>query len=180
MNTKVKWWLFRYYAVILFLIFLGSFVCFFFFSDRGIENLTILITAWGGLISFFFFVQKQQLEELDHIKELFNYFNGRYDDLNEKLNAIVNSDPREPLATKEIDTLYDYFNLCGEEYLYFKKGYIYPEVWTAWCNGMKFFLRDKRVEELWAKEDPASYYGLTPAEVRKFASRKLKTSTHVG
>jgi hypothetical protein len=127
---------------------------------------------WGGLFSFFYFIQKQQLDELERFKELFNYFNEKYNDLNDKLNKIIKPNSRKPLPQEEIGILYDYFNLCAEEYLYFRKGYIYPEVWTAWCNGIKSFLEDKRVYDLWVKEDSASYYGLNPNEIRKYASRK--------
>lgn len=174
---RLKRFLFDYHLLVLMIGILSAGVWFAFFSVREREDLNLLLTILGGLISFFYFVQKQQLEELGHFKELFKYFNEKYDDLNEKLNEIAGADENKELAKEEIDTLYDYFNLCAEEYLYYAKGYIYPEVWTAWCNGMEFFLRDKRIQNLWANEDSASYYGLTPNEIRKYASRKYRIST---
>jgi hypothetical protein len=57
--------------------------------------------------------------------------------------------------------LYDYFNLCSEEYLMKKKGYIYPEVWEAWCKGIQDFLKHERIKMLWDKEmKTGSYYGM--------------------
>jgi hypothetical protein len=62
--------------------------------------------------------------------------------------------------------LFDYFNLCGEEYLFYSQGYVYPEVWKAWFNGMEFFRPNPRIRQLWNEElKTGSYYGLQfPAE----------------
>src|SRR5436190_2837771 len=38
----------------------------------------------------------------------------------------------------------DYFNLCAEEFLFQRLGYIYDEVWTSWRNGMLQYGRDPR------------------------------------
>jgi hypothetical protein len=63
-------------------------------------------------------------------------------------------------------------NLCGEEYLYYDKGYINPEVWRAWRNGMKYYLADQRILNKWADEEKSgSYYGLTLRKIRQNASR---------
>lgn len=78
------------------------------------------------------------------------------------MNRIAFSEQKGKLSTDEENTLNDYFNLCGEEFLFYRKGYIYPEVWQAWHNGMKFYLdKDHRVKEHWEREKKAeSYYGL--------------------
>ena len=118
------------------------------------------VTIVGGILSSIYFVQKQRLEELRLFKALFTEFNSRYDALNEELNQIRERNPEEELTQGETNTLYDYFNLCGEEYLYYKQGYILPEVWEAWLNGMNIFCRDKRIRELWEEElKTNSYYG---------------------
>jgi hypothetical protein len=94
-------------------------------------------------------------------KELFDKFNAAYTEMNEALNAIRNSSAETDLTKEEVDTLNDYFNLCGEEYLYFKKGFIYPEVWEAWLNGMRIFYRNERIRNLWIEElRNNSYYGM--------------------
>ena len=53
-----------------------------------------------------------------------------------------------------------YFNLCAEEWLFWKAGYIYDSIWKAWENGMKQYGRDARVVALWQEERVSdSYYG---------------------
>jgi hypothetical protein len=120
----------------------------------------IRTTLVGGIISCAYFVQKHKLDELQLFKELFKEFNERYDALNEELNRILLSEKK--LDNKDKDILFNYFNLCGEEYLYYKEGYILPSVWKAWRNGMRIFFQDKKIKELWKEECKTdSYYGLT-------------------
>jgi hypothetical protein len=122
-------------------------------------------TVVGALLSLTYFVQKQKLEELRLFRELFKEFNDRYSELNEELARIKAEDTEETttqeLPTQDQETLIDYFNLCGEEYLYFKRGYIDPSVWKAWFNGMKDNTATSRVKRLWQREKLTnSYYGL--------------------
>jgi len=124
-----------------------------------IVKFEIVVTALGGIFSSAYFVQKQKLEELRLFKELFTEFNHRYDQMNEKLNKILQGTQNEKLTEQEINYLYDYFNLCGEEYLYYKQGYILPEVWESWKNGMRTFSKNNRIRELWEDElKENSYY----------------------
>jgi hypothetical protein len=99
---------------------------------RGTDAWTLLAPLITCTISFVYFIQKQKIEELRLFKELFQEFNDRFDNLNDDLNRICENgiDPKN--KRKDIQKLYDYFNLCGEEYLYYRKGYIFPEVWEAW------------------------------------------------
>lgn len=153
--------LFKLYTPIILVGFVAALV-WVFKSPKGKDEISIFVTIVGGLISLFYFIQKQQLEELRLFKELFTEFNCRYDKLNEKLNEIVEKDSSPELGDEDEKTLNDYFNLCAEEFLFFKKGYIYPEVWKAWRNGMLYFLKkDHRIKDKWVKEtDSDSYYGL--------------------
>jgi len=172
MNTSIKLWFFENYWFIMAIfapiaVIMAFLAWYFLITDIG-----FLVTLVGGLFSFIFFMQKQQHEELNTFRELFTEFNERYDKLNEKLNRIRNADNNEPLSACEKDILFEYFNLCGEEYLYYKKGYIYPKVWKTWCNGMKFFLKNDRIGTLWKEEENEEYYyGLTLTEILKFAVR---------
>ena len=155
----MKHFMFRYYVVIALVLFLATVVLVMLAYDS--VDLEIIVTIIGVILSFVYFVQKQALEELRLFKELSTEFNQRYDRLNENLNRILLGDPDDELTAEELDVLNDYFNLCGEEYLFFKKGYIYPEVWKAWMNGMKIFYQDERIREFWLKElETDSYYGL--------------------
>ncbi len=49
----------------------------------------IMLAFSSGGISFFYFFQKQKLEETRLMKELITDFNSRYDSLNETLNDIL-------------------------------------------------------------------------------------------
>ncbi len=103
----------------------------------------------------------------------YHVFSG-YIEMNENLNAIVKANKaNQDFEDHELFTLYDYFNLCGEEYLFYRRGYIYPEVWRSWVAGMKFYHDDKRIQRLWAKElSSQSYYGLDISKEIKQLSQK--------
>lgn len=139
--SKNYWWLFigLVFTLIIFASFYEPF--------RRINAIVAVLTI---LVSTLFFIQKQKLEELKIFIKLFKAFNNRYDKLNDDLNIIT--DKTEPLNDKEKQKLYDYFNLCGEEYFYYKQGYIPPEVWESWLNGMKFFYKNSKIQKLWDEE----------------------------
>jgi hypothetical protein len=160
--------LFRYYYWIAFI------ACLLAISLRFCEipdyDWRSVITILGGVLGFVYFVQKQKLEEMHLFKDLFAEFNERYDELNEDLNQILRGDDNKKLTTQDIDTLDDYFNLCGEEYFFYKQEYIPSKVWRTWCNGMKYFLDNKRVREYWLREEKTnSYYDLTFSIILKSA-----------
>ena len=160
-SIKIKKIIFRIYMPLLILLMILISSWFLGYSMRENYELTIYFTLMGGLISFFYFIQKHQLDELCLFKELFKEFNRRYDRMNENLNELVNRKPNK-LEDKDIAILNDYFNLCAEEYLYYKKGYIYEEVWKAWRNGMLSFFNIEVIKKYWLDEEKSnSYYGLT-------------------
>ncbi|MBU4467351.1 MAG: hypothetical protein KKC39_01210 [Candidatus Omnitrophica bacterium] len=162
MSIRLKWFIHEYYFAIATCTFLIVIILAPILYFKGAADWKILLTVIGGLSSFFFFIQKQELDEAKFINELLVQFNHRYDNMNEKLDTIlkVNKANRD-FESYEIYTLYDYFNLCGEEYLFYRRGYIYPEVWKSWVAGMKIYHDDKRIQKLWADElSSQSYYGL--------------------
>ena len=117
----------------------------------------------AGFLSFVYFAHTQKLEEVKLFKELFKEFNERYDRLNAPLDRILHGNNNDALNAAELDTLYDYFNLCAEEFFYYKHGYIDRQVWKAWSNGMKLFFSNPRISKLWQKERKTeSYYGFEP------------------
>jgi len=157
MNHHIKRFLFKYYALISLAIFIGSVVCFIF----GPLPWQALAAIEAGVVSFALGAQKQQLEEIRLFKDLFETFNKRYDALNKELNRIYRQPADLPLGDDETDTLFNYFNLCAEEFFYFQEGFIHPEVWQAWKNGMKLFRGNPRIKKLWDDElGSDSYYGL--------------------
>lgn len=174
----VKHWFFRYHLLVgLSLLVVGFLaaapICRALSMDLK-DQWQVVVACVGGVLSLSFFVQKQKLEELLLFKELFAQFNDRYDKMNEGLNHILNknstptpakaaevpwSESDEDIADRNV--LFNYFNLCGEEYLYYRLGYIFPEVWTAWHNGMMIFYENPRIQALWDQElQTGSYYGL--------------------
>lgn len=134
-----------------------------------------LVGITGIPLSVLFFVQKQRLEELTLFRDLFRDFNVRYDGLNERL-ADIALEESEPLTLQDRKTLVDYFNLCSEEYLYYRQGYILPEAWSAWVAGMMQYYSNPRVRAFWDQELlTGSYYGMDSRLLKQVQS-KLKHS----
>jgi hypothetical protein len=130
----------------------------------------------GGIVvtflGFIHFVQRQKREEIRFFHELFTDFNRRYDQLNEHLDAFDKAGTVEGVGRANV---IDYFNLCAEEYLYFREDYIYPEVWASWCRGMLQYLDkpNQPMRQLWDIEvNTGSYYGLTLEAI--YEGAKLK------
>jgi hypothetical protein len=150
-QSIVMSWLKKYYFPIFTIIYLMILLWKFPFPEK---QLGIVVSSTGMYLSALYFFQKQNLEELKAFKELFVEFNSRYDKLNNKLNNISEENSK--------DILDDYFNLCAEEYLFYKKGLIIEEAWSSWCRGMREQLKEKIISEYWTKaQQENSYYGLT-------------------
>lgn len=119
----------------------------------------------AGLISFYFGLLKEKIENDKLFKELFSEFNARY---NGKVNDLLNrlrDNTSAIINPKEEVLVIDYFNLCAEEYLWFKKGRIPKDVWDAWKAGILANIEIQQVKEIYLKEintltKQTSYYGL--------------------
>jgi hypothetical protein len=128
-------------------------------AQRAIE---LLVPVTGAVAGFVYFLYSQQLQQTRLFLELFRAFNERYDRLNDKLNVIVSQAPSPMFSAEQKQVLFDYFNLCAEEWMYFRAGYIDPDAWEAWRRGMKFFLSSPGVRKLWVEElKGGSYYGFS-------------------
>jgi hypothetical protein len=104
MGNKFKWFIHEYYFAIIASTFFILSVLSAILYLKGFDW-KVLITIFGGLLSFFYFVQKQQLDEAKFINELFIKFNQRYDRMNERLNNILESCREgsiDQLATKKL------------------------------------------------------------------------------
>jgi hypothetical protein len=120
----------------------------------------LVIPLTGVLAGLGYFLYAQHLQETRLFVELFRQFNERYDKLNDDLNRIRGATSSGVFAPTDQQLLFDYFNLCAEEYLYFKGGYIDVEVWKSWARGMSYFAEKKDIERLWESElKHQSYYG---------------------
>lgn len=129
--------------------------------------LPVLAPAGPAILGFCYFVQQQKLAETALFERLFTSFNKRYDEMNDRLADIV-EDRMTSVENRKI--VVDYFNLCAEEYLFFKAGYIYPDVWTSWCRGMLWYLRRHPFKDIWGAEmKEQSFYGLSLEAITKGA-----------
>lgn len=149
---------FSFYWIFL-ILFLGLYyISFYKFQTIGKE-----LAFLAPFLAFGYFIQKQKLEESKFFLEVFRSFNERYDALNESLNQIMEQDIEITVEQKE--SLMNYFNLCSEEYLMFKTGYIPIVVWDSWKEGINHFLKDPKVRMVFDDEmlsdNKNSYYGLS-------------------
>ena len=152
-NRKRYPWLFALLVTVL----LGAL----FWISGGQLKIEHVVSALGAAGGFTAFLYTQHLQETRLFTDLFQSFNKRYDGLNERLNRIAGSVVSE-LSIEDTDKLMDYFNLCSEEYLYLKAGYIDAEVWQTWVQGMRYFARSPAIRTLWESElASGSYYGFT-------------------
>lgn len=128
-----------------------------FLQPKNAFELIIAVVGISGAFLHFLYVQHYQDTQI--FVNLFEKFNKRYDSLNEKLNAIISRPTDSPLLPEHIGALYDYFNLCAEEHLFYEAGYIDGMVWCAWLRGMRYFAKDAAVLQLWKQEIiSGSYY----------------------
>ncbi|HWY52030.1 MAG TPA: hypothetical protein VNW72_11165 [Chthoniobacterales bacterium] len=124
----------------------------------------VLLTVIGGIGALAFYLHRRHAEDARLVKELLTEFNERYDKLNNDLQLACWRDARFEEETKLL--FIKYFNLCAEEWLFWRAGYIYEPVWEAWKNGMKQYSKDTRVITLWDKEaESDSYYGFNFRQV---------------
>ncbi len=112
----------------------------------------LLAAVVGTVAAFVGFLYVQHHQDTQMFVSLFEKFNIRYNDLNEKLNAIKSRLANSPLTPQQVDTLNDYFNPCAEEHLFYEAGYIDEMVWRAWRRGMKYYADDPAIRRLWEEE----------------------------
>jgi hypothetical protein len=169
MNSKFKALWFKYYVYIILLILLVI-IASLIVAVR--EPFALIATFLGAALSTIYFVQKQKLEEIKLFKELFTEFNERYACQNDNLSDIKSNN--NMTSEKRDKILDDYFNLCAEEYLFYKEGRIHNEVWGFWCRGMQEHLSNDIIKAYWEKaQKENSYYGLTTVVINEGA--KIKT-----
>ena len=132
--------------------------------DRG----TLFAGVVAAVLSVSFFVQQQRLAEMNLFRDLISSFNGRYDKLNERLMRM-----RCEEDCTDYQVVWDYFNLCAEEFLFFSEGYIDDRVWRAWCIGMLYYFEVEPFLTMWRDAGASdSYYGLTIEEIRRGAAQR--------
>jgi len=157
---KNYWWLASVVAAIAILIILVS---------KAPDRFGLIGTTIATALAFCYFAQKQKLDEMTLFKSLFIEFNRRYGEMNDELENIRRGNQIDDSALRK--TLVGYFNLCGEEYLFYQEGFIHRAAWRSWCLGMNYYLADERIRRVWNDEVGLdSYYGLTVEVVQAGAS----------
>ena len=145
--------------LILFVVLNGLAFCLGNLSNKPFE---FFIPATTLVTGFCYFLYSQHIQQTKLFIDLFMAFNSRYDKLNKPLNTMLIRGDGNTLRPKDVLVLYDYFNLCAEEYLYYKSGYIDINVWESWKQGMKIFAADDEIKRVWAHEiKSGSYYGFS-------------------
>jgi len=122
----------------------------------------------GTLVAWYIGYLQLRLEDDRIFKDLFEKFNMRYDhELNDLINGIRidSNDFERELSNKEKQQLLDYFNLCAEEFLWFKKGRIPADVWNAWRTGILRNISTPQIRTFYEQEVlkpniKDSFYGL--------------------
>jgi hypothetical protein len=151
----------RFYPL-LFLIFITVVIAAWLRFAAG-HRAEILISAIGGVAGLTYFLYRQHLDETKLFKELFVEFNSRYDALSDGLNVILFGPTEGLLSADEREQLFGFFNLCAEEFFFYKAGYIDQHVWESWYRGMGVFFKHPRILALWEQDCKAdSYYGFRP------------------
>lgn len=130
------------------------------FIYGGDDRVGLVGATIAGVIGFYYFVQQQKLAETQLFHNLFTEFNKRYDGMNKELASIVEKTDKSSVDDRAI--IVDYFNLCAEEYLFYKEGYIHQDAWRSWCRGMLWYLRRHPFKDIWNEEvRTESFYGLS-------------------
>lgn len=140
--------------------------------SNNVKILEISLGIIAPLISAIFILFKYKLEKKKIFHDLFSYFNARYDKLNENMNRIKDGKSiiidKYPFGINKLDErfdadrieikyittniIYDYLNLCAEEYFWMGQGTIHKVTWDAWEKGMNYFLSCHEVIEVVNKE----------------------------
>lgn len=116
-------------------------------------NAKVLLGILGVIVTFYLGISKTQMENDKFFKELFRDFNMRYTVLNKPLYDITNSKEEiDHLTFEEKDKIYDYFNLCAEEYYWYKKNRINKAAWKSWKSGMDFWYSKPIIKKMWDDE----------------------------
>lgn len=146
-------------------ILLCSIAITFIYFISGPDRNTLAGASVAGTLSFCYFVQQQKLAETQLFHTLFSDFNKRYDRLNNKLDLIARKN--EAITQTDRNWIVDYFNLCAEEYLFYKEGYIHHDVWRSWCRGMLWHLERPKFRDVWDEEiNMDSFYGLSIEKIK--------------
>ena len=116
-----------------------------------IENLIGLIGGIVGIISvptmIFITWRQAQYQYGQHFVLVMKEVNDRYD----KLHPILNHLPElyDKCTEAQKDAISRYFNLCSEELLWWRLGFVPKLVWPIWKSGIKEKLLVPPIKTAW-------------------------------
>lgn len=119
---------------------------------------SIILGFFASGIAIYFSRKSKRMEEHRFMKELFRDFNSRYNDLNNSLIKIKSLDPEIKVIDLKKDVelyndLNDYFNLCAEEYFWYKEKRISEKIWKSWKAGLDHWYENVPViRKAWEEE----------------------------
>lgn len=153
LRRRRKYWFYIPLATVLFI------TLYLLASDQGIGP-EILVAALSGTFATAFFAYRAHADDAKFMRELLLHFNSRYDKLNDELQTMLNAPSGTPVEEFEKIIIIDYFNLCAEEWLFRRAGYVWDPVWESWENGMRQYATLDCVRNIWMEERQSnSYYG---------------------
>lgn len=84
--------------------------------------------------------------------------------MNEFLNSIDDTEINHSDSVVFRNKIYDYLNLCSEEYYWYHRGHIPELIWENWMSGVKEHLNNEKVRTIFYEEfrndnNVKSYYG---------------------
>jgi len=131
--------------------FLGGFL-------KELAPLIISVTAIG--LTYFYQRHTKKLANDKMMKELFTEFNIRYDKINNRLDKISKlsivvweAEKNENQKSLIYNDVIDFFNICAEEYYWYKERRLDAKIWNAWHKGMNdIFNRSKIIQKIWEEE----------------------------
>lgn len=164
----------KYYLSIIAALFflIAFFVLYYCLKEKKAE---IYISVTASILALYFGLLKHQISNDEMFLKIFSDFNARYnDEFNDLLNEIRDEDRELLPAEKKL--VIGYFNLCAEEYFWFKKGRLPKDIWKAWRAGILENLRIEQVFEVYQDEmktnnERKAYYGLED-EIKKLRKEK--------
>lgn len=113
----------------------------------------------GFFLGYVLFYLNFRNNSLKNLFSILSEFNKRYDVLNNNLFSKNVTD----------SVIYDYFNICAEEYYFYQHGLIPSDIWDSWFIGMKDVFSQKRVQTIalieFNNKISKSYYGFNPFDL---------------
>lgn len=124
------------------------------------ELAPVIISLVAICLTYFYQKHTKKLANDKMMKELFTEFNLRYDKINNRLDkiskmSVVMWEAEKDEKNKSLiyGDVVDFFNICAEEYYWYKESRLDTKIWKAWHKGMNdIYNRSKIIQHIWDEE----------------------------